>query len=843
MPESESRPPQKAAPDESSAKKTEADSTDSPAVRPYADGLVPYLKAGWQVVLPVTGKGETPKGFTGYRGPLKVDRSRYDDWLKTRGDLNLTLRLPLDMVGLDVDAYKPEHPLSEEAQVWLKSLPPTFRSSSRLTSPEYDGYSGIRLYRLPRSMVHLAEEDGWYTSVHTVIDLIRFAHRQVVSWPSVHHSGATYRWFNETTGKLLDEGSVPYPDNIPTLSEADAMLLRKPPAEVKKRAHATVIDMGKKPERNVTDETSGGWAPLAGDWCPAFQKTLDHVVEAVNDGAGRHDSIVLKAMLKTVRLTEQGHNGGDEALDALHGLFVAEVGEGREAEWYRALEGATAAVESEPTAEEDKGCCGKDDEKKKRAGLAGVIVHRVEDNYVIHRSPDGELYAVPKVGPRIPIRLGQSGGRLRHAVTRDWYDETGYVPQTKHMDEAMRVILARGWSLETTTELHLRCARVPDGLVIDLAHDGSGACVHITAAGWTVLDNPPEGILFRRSGATRSLPVPVRCEPTEGAALLCGLLKFEGDPERFMLCAGWLVAACFPDIARPMLLLLGPPGVAKSTRGQTLASVLDPRDELGSNFGKNLDDDRVKAMNRYLIGYDNLGKVSESTSDHLCRLVTGDESDKRMLYTDGDLITMSYRRTGILTAISVPSVRPDAMERMIPIHLDSIPEEQRASELDIRARFDEAHPKVLSWLFDGVSAALKKLPKTRTEDRRRARMADYDDVLASLSPKMIEAYHAVIADAMREVAEDDPFVTAIVAWLKDAKGTFEGTPTDALAAASGRRSTGSWGSMTSWWPQSPRAFTTALDGNAGPLRAMGVTVSRKRVHGARVLVVRLDPVF
>jgi hypothetical protein len=370
MPESESRPPKEAALCTSSAKKTEADSTDSPILKPYATGLDHYLAADWNVVLPVDGKGSTPAGMTGYRGPMTVPTSRYEIWRRERGHHNLTLRLPRSIVGLDVDAYK-DAGLSSEAEIWLKSLPPTYRSSSRFESPDYDGHSGIRLFRLPEEMIPLAEEQVWLGNVFTVIDIIRFAHRQVVCWPSVHPGrGSTYRWMRENDGKVLDPPFVPLPYDIPTLAEADARLLLKPPPEEKSRARAVVVDIGKRP----TDRPrSPSWDHLTGDWCRAAQAPLDEAVDAVNSGHGRHDSIVLNSQLRLVRLAEQGHRGAEEAQEALHAFFLAEVGEDREDEWIRGMDGAVAEVESNPTAEADKGCCGAGSTVNALADIEAVL--------------------------------------------------------------------------------------------------------------------------------------------------------------------------------------------------------------------------------------------------------------------------------------------------------------------------------------------------------------------------------------------------------------------------------------------------------------------------------------
>ncbi len=82
--------------------------SESPRTGPYAEAASKYRAAGWLGVLPVgykpAEKGPPPRGYTGHEGTDPTD-DQVADWVAKRGDRNVTLRLPKNVVGIDVDAY------------------------------------------------------------------------------------------------------------------------------------------------------------------------------------------------------------------------------------------------------------------------------------------------------------------------------------------------------------------------------------------------------------------------------------------------------------------------------------------------------------------------------------------------------------------------------------------------------------------------------------------------------------------------------------------------------------------------------------------------------------------
>ena len=489
----------------------------------------------------------------------------------------------------------------------------------------------------------------------------------------------------------------------------------------------------------------------------------------------------------------------------------------------------------------------------KKLSLPVRMVIHVSKTYLLFVA-DGFEYAVLKDGGRIAERITQA-----FVIRACWRMGAKAATMSTAASNASVVLRAKAFEGPRLT-LNLRSARwrrpgveEGDGIVLDLAVEGTARCVVVTAEGWEIRDSPPEGVLFRRTVATRPLPDPVHLTEADKAAgqgmgELAHLLGMDlakgGVDDRWLLIRGWLPAALVPDIPRPMLAIVGPAGSAKTTRAAMTAGVLDPQpqDTLGGGFAKTLADDQVRAVNRYLVNLDNTGRVTEEQSDFIARLVTGDSAETRRLYSDAELAMSVYQRTGIITAIAVPAVKSDALARLIPIVCTRVPDSYRLAEKKLWKAWHEAHPRMLGAVLDDVVTMLRRLPEVEDNDAlRRPRMADFYECLYAVHPALAETYVDSAKEAMRVAAENDPFVMCVVAWLKEQPGgRWEGTPTEALKECSAFRSSiaalSEFGALGRWWPADGKNFSTTLDKVNEPLGEAGVTMKRLRTKTSRNIV-------
>lgn len=173
---------------------------------PYARAAALYADAGWHGILPLPPrrKKSPPEGYTGEKGvnPSRADVQTWSENGQGRG--NIALRMPLDVVGIDVDLRDGAATTLDGLGGQWGQLPKTVMSTSR------DEGSGIRLFKVPSGLRWRDCGDG--------VQTLWWGYRYVVVWPSIHPEGREYHWIDERTGEVLDQ--APTPHDLPELPQA-----------------------------------------------------------------------------------------------------------------------------------------------------------------------------------------------------------------------------------------------------------------------------------------------------------------------------------------------------------------------------------------------------------------------------------------------------------------------------------------------------------------------------------------------------------------------------------------------------------------------------------------------
>lgn len=130
---------------------------------------------------------------------------------RERGVVNLGARMPLGVIGCDVDAYGDKHGLTTLArhEERLGPLPPTYVVTAR----QYETGSGIRLYSVPHDWAGVGELEGAH------VELIQRHHRFIVAPGGLHHSCGVYKLYDGRDGSELDGVGLPMRGDLPELPE------------------------------------------------------------------------------------------------------------------------------------------------------------------------------------------------------------------------------------------------------------------------------------------------------------------------------------------------------------------------------------------------------------------------------------------------------------------------------------------------------------------------------------------------------------------------------------------------------------------------------------------------
>ncbi|MEU2179349.1 ATP-binding protein [Streptomyces thermolilacinus] len=470
----------------------------------------------------------------------------------------------------------------------------------------------------------------------------------------------------------------------------------------------------------------------------------------------------------------------------------------------------------------------------KKPSAAVRLVALARERYRFVMSTDGRPYAVAVDGPNIALPLrGRSGLRQRLArLYADTFD--GDVASQSALADAMAVLEGIAES-EDPVPVHLRVGHDDAGtLVVDLG-TADGRAVTVSAGGWHVVERSP--VLFRRSGAMAPMPAPALLG--DGLSMLHSLLNM--DESAFRQLVAWLVAAWMPTIPHPVLTFKGEQGTGKSKTAQMVVNLVDPSPAAKRSQPRDVKAWSTQAFSSWALCLDNVSTLPQWLSDTLCKAVTGDGIVDRALYTDDDVVVLSFRRVLAMTTIDAGALAGDLAERLLMLELRLIDPERRRTEEELDTAFEAVRPAVLGSLFDLLATVLAVLPNVKLETLPR--MADFARVLAAVDQVMdwntLDDYLATSANVAGDALEGDPFGSAVVA-LVEQSGTWTGTAAQLLEQVQPPG-----GIRPPSWPKDATRAGGKVRRLAPLLRTAGVTVddtqrSRDRHRHKLLILTRSD---
>jgi hypothetical protein len=441
------------------------------------------------------------------------------------------------------------------------------------------------------------------------------------------------------------------------------------------------------------------------------------------------------------------------------------------------------------------------------------------------------IFCVENMGgvyARFPVAEHHEIAGLYSSWFRAWLADrffTDHGMELKQADIQSTLLLLESQARKTPRRrTFVRLARVGEKIYLDLAND-IYQVVEIDETGWRVTDNKNSPAWFMRPLSMKPLPT-----PEEGGSLSLLRNFVNLNDADFVLLAGWLVASMNPDGPFPLLTLSSEHGSGKSTLTTLLERTIDPNTTERLAAFKDVDALFSTSLSRWIVPYDNLSRINDENSDHLCRLSTGGGYTKRQLFTDSESYSVTVKRPVILNGIALTLNRLDLLDRSWLIRLNPIHEKERRPEGELYAAFEKTHPKILGALLAAVACALRERSYQPTY---RPRMADAAAFVMRAErggglPWEIGTFESVLAERENEkrtdTLMDDPVGSKIVGF---AEGTGWDGPLKSLLQTIHQ---GTDIEERPFLPKHPKNLSKKLEELAPLLRNAGICCVKKKTN-------------
>ena len=312
-------------------------------------------------------------------------------------------------------------------------------------------------------------------------------------------------------------------------------------------------------------------------------------------------------------------------------------------------------------------------------------------------------------------------------------------------------------------------------VVVDLGQEDNNRCVLIRGDSKPeVLEEPPSGIYFLRGSILKSLPTPdFAIASYEGLWKAMSLM--ESDEKLRLLLRPWLAQVFFSHLNRPFIAITGYQNTGKTTAASMLMSLTDPREHhtvpglppIGG-ASANVESLQVQAVNRFVMGLDNLSRLDEKTQNVLANIGTGGSFENRQFHTNGGLYVAEMKAVAIMTAINV-KVRSDLLSRVMFLDKGEISDEMRTVNEDYEKQFKDAQAAVLGAMFMDAHTILAN-SAMEVKANKIVRQTKYFGNIQRLEGLTNGPMATAIVDNQvqkaQEAAKNDPFVIVVSEFLK-----------------------------------------------------------------------------
>ncbi|ALI34767.1 hypothetical protein NMY3_00555 [Candidatus Nitrosocosmicus oleophilus] len=413
------------------------------------------------------------------------------------------------------------------------------------------------------------------------------------------------------------------------------------------------------------------------------------------------------------------------------------------------------------------------------------FLNKIKERYIsIFYDQLNKLHIMIKINDHIEC-IPIESKRFKLLLRKEFFEINNTSIPDEKLERLISLIVAQKLFDENTehTELQLRVANKDDVFYYDLTNP-FWEIIKITSEGWEIIKNN-ETPMFKRY-ERNSIPQIYPLEDKDNEKYFREFLTLFNlrNEKDFLLFSVYLVSAFIPDIQKPILIISGNGGGAKTTTFTLLKNIIDPSSIDLLSFSP-YKEDLIQSLEHHYVNYfDNVSYISAPVSDILCRAVTGSGNSKRELYTTDEDFIYKYKRTIGINGINIVTTRQDLLDRSLTLKVDRIPENKRRKEQEIKEQFERMRPYVLGYIFDVLvkfQKYLKEHPKEKLlkELPRMADFAEYGEIVSRClgykDYEFINAYRENIDLQNEELIELHPVAEAVILLMEE-KSSWMKTP-------------------------------------------------------------------
>ncbi len=388
---------------------------------------------------------------------------------------------------------------------------------------------------------------------------------------------------------------------------------------------------------------------------------------------------------------------------------------------------------------------GKDEDEEQKETAAQIALRLVSDQCSsLFLDQFGMPYATIEVGQGEgdydhveTIKLSSS--RFRNWLSKIFYSSEGKILTSDNATNVLSVLKARAeFDSGDRKDLNLRVTSIPqypNTIYYDLTNS-HWEYIKITSQGWSAAQaSKITPIMFKRYPNQQPQMYPANDSDSAYSDDIYDkfltLLNLKGeDEDNKLLLKCYIISLFYPEIPKPVLMLHGEQGSAKSTLQELIKMLVDPSSIRTLTFPRDINELVQKLSHNYVAYFDNVSLIPDWISDELCRAVTGAGFSKRELYTDDEDIIYNFKRCIGFNGINLGATKADLLDRGLIIELERIAKEKQRKIEDVWVEFEAIKPQLLAYIFDTLVKVLqvKAIGGIASEIKGLPRMADFAEI-------------------------------------------------------------------------------------------------------------------